>query len=79
MSYQHLSISALRDSPAPEVVLAAYYVTCSPAQVAAAYSDVAKGLAVFEETPRGELGPALRRHLNVIVIEQQRRKEVVSG
>jgi hypothetical protein len=43
-----------------------------------AYSDVAKGLAIFEETPRGNLAVALRQHLNVIVAEQQRRGEVVA-
>jgi hypothetical protein len=53
--------------------LAAKYTFATEAQVASAYSDVAKGLAIFEETPRGNLGPALRQHLNIIVAEQQRR------
>lgn len=75
----YLSISALRDSPNPEQVLAEYYATCSDEQVAKTYSAVARGLAVFEETPRGELGPALRRHLNVLAAEQQRRKELTCG
>ncbi|QIX61836.1 hypothetical protein HER32_11855 [Hymenobacter sp. BT18] len=71
-----LSPKALLDSENPAQVLADYYATCSDEQVATAYSNVAKGLAVFEETPRGELGLALRRHLNVIVAEQQKRGEV---
>jgi hypothetical protein len=57
-------------------VLAEYYAACSEQEVNAAYTAVARGLAVLEETPRGELGPALRRHLNVIAAEPQRRKEV---
>jgi hypothetical protein len=75
----YLSIAALRDSANPELVLAEYYATCSDEQVANTYSNVARGLAVFEETPRGELGPALRRHLNVLAAEQQRRKEAANG
>ena len=79
MNSPGLSITALRDSPAPETVLADYYATCSDERVAAAYADVARGLAVFEETPRGELAAALRRHLNVLATEQQKRKEVARG
>jgi len=71
----YLSISAMRESANPELALADYYATCSDEQVAAAYSSVARGLAVFEETPRGELGPAIRRHFNVLVAEQEKRKE----
>lgn len=73
-----LSIKALAESPTPELVLTTYYAACSSEQVAKSYSAVARGVAVFEETPRGELGPALRRHLNVIVAEQQKRGEVAA-
>jgi hypothetical protein len=62
---------------APEAELSwlvAKYTFATEAQLKSAYSDVAKGLAIFEEMPRGTLGPALRQHLNVIVAEQQRRE-----
>lgn len=60
------------DSDLPWLVAKYTFVTDS--QLKAAYSDVAKELAIFEETPRGTLGSALRQHLNVIVAEQQRRE-----
>ncbi len=74
-----MSITAIL--PEPPVVgtdsdlpwLVAKYTFVTDQQLTAAYSDVAKGLAIFEETPRGNLGPALRQHLNIIVAEQQRR------
>jgi hypothetical protein len=53
--------------------LVAKYTFATDAQITSAYSDVAKGLAIFEETPRGNLAKALRQHLNIIVAEQQRR------
>ena len=53
--------------------LVAKYTFVTNGQLTSAYSDVAKGLAIFEEVPRGNLGPALRQHLNIIVAEQQRR------
>jgi hypothetical protein len=59
------------DSDLPWLV--AKYTFVTDGQLTTAYSDVAKGLAIFEETPRGNLGPALRQHLNIIVAEQQRR------
>ena len=65
----------------PEQVLpalAAHYQTVPTDQLAAAYTHVAKCLAVVEEVPRGTLGTALRDHLNVIVAEQQGRGEVAS-
>ena len=65
-----------QDSDLPWLV--AKYTFTTDAQLKAAYSDVAKGLAIFEETPRGTLGPALRQHLNIIVAEQQRRGGVVA-
>jgi hypothetical protein len=58
--------------------LVAKYTFASTAQLANSYSDVAKGLAIFEEVPRGNLAVALRQHLNIIVAEQQRRGEVAS-
>jgi hypothetical protein len=60
-----------QDSDLPWLV--AKYTFATDTQLTSAYSDVAKGLAIFEETPRGNLGPALRQHLNIIVAEQQRR------
>jgi hypothetical protein len=63
---------------APEQIgaeLAVHYETVATTELAQAAGEVARGLAVFEETPRGTLGPALRAHLNVIVAEQQRRGE----
>jgi hypothetical protein len=59
------------DSDLPWLV--AKYTFVTDVQLSSAYSDVAKGLAIFEEIPRGTLGPALRQHLNIIVAEQQRR------
>jgi hypothetical protein len=56
--------------------LVAKYTFASGTQLTAACSDVAKGLAIFEEVPRGNLAVALRQHLNIIVAEQQRRGEV---
>jgi hypothetical protein len=58
--------------------LVAKYTFVTTPQLKSAYSDVAKGLAIFEETPRGNLAVALRQHLNIIVAEQQRRGEVVA-
>jgi len=55
--------------------LVAKYTFASDVQLTAAYGDVAKGLAIFEEVPRGNLAVALRQHLNVIVAEQNRRGE----
>ena len=72
-----LSIKAVSESLTPNLVLAEHYAACSSEQVAKAYANVAKGLAVVEENPRGTLGASLRRHLNVIVAEQQKRGEVV--
>ena len=64
--------------PAPELPwLVAKYEQATATQLARAYRDVAKGLAIFEEVPRGNLGPALRQHLNIIVAEQQKRGEVI--
>lgn len=53
--------------------LVAKYTSVSDADLARAYADVAKGLAIFEETPRGNLAKALRQHLHIIVAEQQVR------
>jgi hypothetical protein len=67
---------------APEQVLpalAAHYQTVPTEQLAPAYTCVAKGVAIYEETPRGTLGQSLREHLNVIVAEQQKREEVARG
>jgi hypothetical protein len=75
VSSRGLALNALRESASAERVLAEYYATCSEEQVASAYAAVARGLAVLEVTPRGELGPALRLHLKVLAAEQQRRKE----
>lgn len=58
--------------------LAAHYETVATDELAQAAGEVARGLAVVEETPRGTLGAALRSHLNVIVAEQQRRGEVAA-
>lgn len=58
--------------------LAAHYETVATDELAQAASEVARGLAVFEETPRGSLGLALREHLNIIVAEQQSRGEVLA-
>jgi hypothetical protein len=58
--------------------LAGHYEAVLADELAQAASEVARGLALFEETPRGTLGSALRRHLNVIVAEQQRRGGVAS-
>jgi hypothetical protein len=55
--------------------LSAKYTFATDRELTSAYSDVSKGLAIFEETPRGNLAAALRQHLNVIVKEQQRRGE----
>lgn len=59
--------------------LAAHYANVETAGLAQAAGEVARGLAVVEETPRGTLGPALRVHLNIIVAEQQRRGEVANA
>lgn len=53
--------------------LAAHYAEVPTDELAQAAGEVARGLAVVEETPRGTLGPALRAHLNIVVAEQQRR------
>ena len=79
MASRGLSLHALRDSPTPELVLAEYDATCSEQEVSAAYTAVARGIAVLEQTPRGERGPARRRHGHVLAAEQQRRKEVLNG
>ena len=66
---------------APEQVgpaLAAHYQNVETTELAQAASEVARGLAIVEETPRGSLGPALRQHLNIIVVEQQRREEATA-
>jgi hypothetical protein len=76
LSYTH----TLRAHAAGEPVTDALrldYAAASDAQLATAYASVAKGLAVVEENPRGTLGPTLRRHLNIIVDEQQNRGEVM--
>jgi hypothetical protein len=59
--------------------LAAHYQQVETAELAQAASEVGRGLALVEETPRGTLGTALRGHLNVIAAEQQRRGEVLNG
>ncbi|MDO7846460.1 hypothetical protein Q5H92_08835 [Hymenobacter sp. M29] len=76
MNSPQLSIRALLDSDNPDQVLAEYYARCSPEQRATAHSNVAKGLAVVEEHPRGTLGESLRQHLNIIVAEQRKLGEV---
>jgi hypothetical protein len=60
-----------------DAALAAHYETVPTNELATAYTSVARGVALYEETPRGTLGAALRGHLNIIVAEQQRRGEVV--
>ena len=55
------------------------YAEASGEELDKAYANVAKCLGVLEETPRGELGTLMRRHLNIIVEEQQKRGEVPSG
>jgi hypothetical protein len=57
--------------------LATHYEVVPAEELAQAAGEVARGLALFEETPRGTLGLALRGHLNIIVAEQQRRGEAV--
>lgn len=75
LSYSHaLRAHKLNESVTNALVLD--YAESSSSDLGKAYANVAKGLAVVEETPRGNLGPALRQHLNVIVAEQQRREEV---
>jgi hypothetical protein len=71
--------SAVLKATAEEVgpALATHYEVVATDELAKAASEVARGLAVFEEIPRGNLAIALRGHLNVIVAEQQRRGEVV--
>jgi hypothetical protein len=58
--------------------LAAHYETVPTNELAKAYTNVARGVALFEETPRGTLGTALRGHLNIIVVEQQSRGEATT-
>jgi hypothetical protein len=65
--------------PAPDLPwLVAKYTFYPTPQLASAHSDVATGLAIFEETPRGNLAVALRQHLNIIVAEQQQRGVVAA-
>jgi hypothetical protein len=66
-------INALNAGEDAATVLGAYYAQCPDDELAKAYANVARGLAVFEETPRGHLGPALRQHLQVIAAEQETR------
>jgi hypothetical protein len=66
---------------APEQVdgaLVAHYENVPVDELAKAASEVARGLAIYEDTPRGNLASALRGHLNIILAEQQRRGEVVA-
>ncbi len=50
------------------------YAAATSEELSKAYSSVAKGLAVLEENPRGNLGTVMRGHLNIIVAEQQKRE-----
>lgn len=76
MNYHHTS-RAHKDGQPVDAALQLDYAEASADELGKAYTNVAKGLAVVEENPRGELGPVLRRHLNIIVEEQQKRGEAV--
>ena len=75
-NYPAAVLKATPEQVAP--ALAAHYQHVETTELAQAASEVGRGLAIVEETPRGTLGAALREHLNVIVAEQQRRGEVVA-
>jgi hypothetical protein len=79
MASRGLSSNALRDSPTPERVLAEYAAACSEQEVNQAYATVARGVAVLEQTPRSERGPARRRQWHVLAAERKKRKEVLNG
>lgn len=72
--------AAVLQATAEEIgpALAAHYQTVPTDELAQAAGELARGVAVFEEMPRGNLAAALRGHLNVIVAEQQRRGEVIA-
>jgi hypothetical protein len=71
--------TVLRAAPEQiDAALAAHYETVPTNELATAYTSVACGVALYEETPRGTLGTALRGHLNIIVAEQQRRGELTA-
>jgi hypothetical protein len=79
MSQQHdypvRALSAALTTVEADQILADFYRLVSPEQLAQAHSNVSKGLAATEQNPRGELGERLRRHLDIIEAEQQRRGE----
>jgi hypothetical protein len=59
--------------------LVTHYQDVPADELPTAYTRLARAVALFEETPRGTLGPALRAHLNIIAAEQQRRETVPGG
>jgi hypothetical protein len=61
-----------------DAALAAHYETVATDALAQAAGELGRAVALFEETPRGTLGPALRQHLNIIAAEQQSRGEVAA-
>ena len=72
--------TVLRATPEQiDAALVAHYETVPIDELPLAYTSVARGVALFEETPRGNLTTALRGHLNIIAAEQQRREEVRNG
>jgi hypothetical protein len=76
-NYPAAVVEATPEQVGPALV--AHYETVATDELAQAANEVARGLAVFEEMPRGNLVPVLREHLNIIVAEQQSRGEVPNG
>lgn len=67
--------AVVRAEPAQVVpALATHYAAQPDEQLAKAYSAVARAVAQLEEVPRGTLGDAMRRHLEVIAAEQAARE-----
>lgn len=58
--------------------LTAHYQQVDSAGLAQAQGELGRAVALVEETPRGTLGAALRRHLGIIVAEREARGEVVA-
>ena len=78
LSYGHTLRAGAAGQPVAEA-LRLDYAAATEAELATAYANVARGMAVVEETPRGELAATLRRHLSIIVEEQQLREGAVAA